>query len=98
MADYAVMVKDRAKVFLGGPPLVKMATGEESTDEELGGAEMHSRRPGSPTTWRSTSTTPSASAARSSPPQLAQARLRPDRTADEPLYDPDEMLGSRPPT
>jgi acetyl-CoA carboxylase carboxyltransferase component len=43
MADYAVMVQDRAKVFLGGPPLVKMATGEESTDEELGGAEMHSR-------------------------------------------------------
>ena len=43
MSDYAVMVKERAKVFLGGPPLVKMATGEESTDEELGGAEMHSR-------------------------------------------------------
>ena len=30
-------------MFLGGPPLVKMATGEESTDEELGGAEMHSK-------------------------------------------------------
>ncbi len=43
MCDYAVMVKEQAKVFLGGPPLVKMATGEESTDEELGGAEMHSR-------------------------------------------------------
>ncbi|MFZ0625373.1 MAG: carboxyl transferase domain-containing protein [Acidimicrobiia bacterium] len=43
MCDYAVMVKDQAKVFLGGPPLVKMATGEESTDEELGGAEMHSK-------------------------------------------------------
>ncbi|HEY7705360.1 MAG TPA: carboxyl transferase domain-containing protein [Acidimicrobiia bacterium] len=43
MCDYAVMVKGQAKVFLGGPPLVKMATGEESTDEELGGAEMHSR-------------------------------------------------------
>ena len=43
MSDYAVMVKDRAKVFLGGPPLVKMATGEDSDDEELGGAEMHSR-------------------------------------------------------
>ncbi|MDP3984484.1 MAG: carboxyl transferase domain-containing protein, partial [Acidimicrobiia bacterium] len=40
MCDYSVMVKERAKVFLGGPPLVKMATGEESTDEELGGAEM----------------------------------------------------------
>ncbi len=43
MADYAVMVKERARVFLGGPPLVKMATGEESTEEELGGADMHSR-------------------------------------------------------
>ncbi|MFT4042230.1 MAG: acyl-CoA carboxylase subunit beta [Gordonia sp. (in: high G+C Gram-positive bacteria)] len=43
MCDHAVMVRERAKVFLGGPPLVKMATGEESTDEELGGAEMHSR-------------------------------------------------------
>jgi len=43
MCDYTVFVKDRAKVFLGGPPLVKMATGEDADDEELGGAEMHSR-------------------------------------------------------
>ena len=43
MCDYAVLVDERAKVFLGGPPLVKMATGEESDDEALGGAEMHSR-------------------------------------------------------
>jgi acyl-CoA carboxylase subunit beta len=43
MSDYVVMVKDRAKVFLAGPPLVKMATGEESDDESLGGADMHAR-------------------------------------------------------
>src|SRR3954452_6861457 len=43
MCDYAVLVDQRAKVFLGGPPLVKMATGEESDDESLGGAAMHSR-------------------------------------------------------
>ncbi len=43
MSDYVVMVKKQAQVYLGGPPLVKMATGEETTHEELGGAEMHSR-------------------------------------------------------
>jgi acyl-CoA carboxylase subunit beta len=43
MSDHVVMVKDRAKVFLGGPPLVKMATGEEADDESLGGADMHAR-------------------------------------------------------
>lgn len=43
MSDYAIFQKQAAKVFLAGPPLVKMATNEESTDEELGGAEMHSR-------------------------------------------------------
>lgn len=46
MSDYVVMVKDSAKVFLGGPPLVKMATGEESDEESLGGAEMHARTSG----------------------------------------------------
>ncbi|KAB7852747.1 acyl-CoA carboxylase subunit beta [Streptomyces mobaraensis] len=43
MSDHVVMVKERAKVFLGGPPLVRMATGEEADDESLGGADMHAR-------------------------------------------------------
>lgn len=56
MSDYVIMVKvkkiplsfiqtwkNQAKVFLGGPPLVKMATGEIAEEEPLGGAEMHSK-------------------------------------------------------
>ena len=46
MSDHSVMIRERSKVFLGGPPLVKMATGEESDDESLGGAEMHARTSG----------------------------------------------------
>ncbi|MEU2430643.1 carboxyl transferase domain-containing protein [Streptomyces sp. NPDC007861] len=46
MSDHTVMIKERSKVFLGGPPLVRMATGEESDDESLGGAEMHARTSG----------------------------------------------------
>ena len=41
LSDYVILVKQRAKVFLAGPPLLKAATGEVATDEELGGAEMH---------------------------------------------------------
>jgi len=43
MSDFSIFQKESAKVFLAGPPLVKMATNEVATDEELGGAEMHSR-------------------------------------------------------
>ena len=41
LSDYVVVVRDRAKIFLAGPPLLKAATGEIATDEELGGADMH---------------------------------------------------------
>ncbi|MEE2674444.1 MAG: carboxyl transferase domain-containing protein [Myxococcota bacterium] len=41
MSDYNIVIKEQSKIFLAGPPLVKMATGEESDDETLGGAQMH---------------------------------------------------------
>ncbi|MEV1286051.1 carboxyl transferase domain-containing protein [Micromonospora sp. NPDC049679] len=46
MSDYTIMVRNQAKVFLAGPPLVRMATGEISDDESLGGAAMHATTSG----------------------------------------------------
>jgi acyl-CoA carboxylase subunit beta len=94
MCDYAVMVKDQAKVFLGGPPLVKMATGEESTDEELGGAEMHSRISGLSDYFAEDE----PDAIRIGREIVSHFNWRklgygPTREADEPVYDRDEILG-----
>lgn len=41
LSDYVIVVRGRSKIFLAGPPLLKAATGEIATDEELGGAELH---------------------------------------------------------
>jgi 3-methylcrotonyl-CoA carboxylase beta subunit len=46
MSDETIMVKNQATIFLGGPPLVKAATGEDVTAEELGGADLHTRQSG----------------------------------------------------
>jgi 3-methylcrotonyl-CoA carboxylase beta subunit len=46
MADESIIVKNQGTIFLGGPPLVKMATGEEVSAEALGGADVHSRESG----------------------------------------------------
>ncbi len=46
MSDETIMVRNQATIFLGGPPLVKAATGEEVTAEELGGADVHTRLSG----------------------------------------------------
>ena len=46
MSDESIIVKNQGTIFLGGPPLVKAATGEVVSAEELGGAEVHSRRSG----------------------------------------------------
>ncbi len=43
MSDYNIFIKNQSKVFLGGPPLVKMATGEDADEESLGGADMHTQ-------------------------------------------------------
>jgi acyl-CoA carboxylase subunit beta len=98
MCDYAVMVDQQAKVFLGGPPLVKMATGEESTDEELGGAEMHSKISGLSDYFARDEN----EAIRMGRDIVAHLNWRkqgygPTMPADEPLYDPDEILGAIPP-
>ena len=46
MSDYNIVIRKQSKIFLAGPPLVKMATGEESDDETLGGAQMHAEASG----------------------------------------------------
>jgi 3-methylcrotonyl-CoA carboxylase beta subunit len=46
MADESIMVRKQATIFLGGPPLVKAATGEEVSAEDLGGADLHTRQTG----------------------------------------------------
>lgn len=46
MADESIIVKNQGTIFLAGPPLVKMATGEEVSAEELGGADVHTRESG----------------------------------------------------
>jgi 3-methylcrotonyl-CoA carboxylase beta subunit len=43
MSDEAIIVKEQGTIFLGGPPLVKAATGEEVSAEDLGGADVHTR-------------------------------------------------------
>ncbi len=94
MSDYVVMVKQQARVFLGGPPLVKMAIGEDSTEEQLGGAEMHSRRSGV-SDYLADDELDAIRIGREIMAQLNWRKLGPPPAAplEEPLYDPQELLG-----
>jgi acyl-CoA carboxylase subunit beta len=94
MSDYVVMIDGRSKVFLAGPPLVKMATGEESDDESLGGASMHARRSGLADFLAETE----HDALRIGRSIVARLNWRkpgpgPAVHPAEPLHDPEELLG-----
>jgi len=94
LSDYTVLVKGQAKVFLGGPPLVKMATGEEVDDESLGGAEMHTRLSGVGDYLAEDD----ADAIRIGREIVGRLNWRKEikatlASSEEPKYDPDELLG-----
>ena len=93
LSDYVIMVDGGAKVFLAGPPLVKMATGEVTDDESLGGARMHSRVSGV-SDYLARNETEAIQMARDIVLHLKWKKAQgPDQRPELPLYDPDELLG-----
>ncbi len=94
LSDYNIFVERSAKVFLGGPPLVKMATGEDSDDEELGGAEMHARVSGL-ADYLARDEPDAIRIAREVVAHLHWRKLGPGPTEppDDPLCDPEDLLG-----
>jgi acetyl-CoA carboxylase carboxyltransferase component len=97
LCDHTVFVRDRAHVFLGGPPLVKMATGEDADAEELGGAEMHSRTSGL-SDHMAADEHDALRLGRDIVRRLNWRKLGPGptETPDAPLYDPEELLAVMP--
>ena len=99
MSDESVIVKGQGTIFLGGPPLVKAATGEEVSAEDLGGADVHARRSGVVDHMAADDGEALAILRRAvrnlnAPPAPAAAgRGNPA----EPAYDPEELNGLVPP-
>ncbi len=94
LSDYTVFVRNQALAFLGGPPLVKMATGEEVDEETLGGTDMHARVSGL-VDFVAETDADALRIGREIVQQLNwQKTIRADyRTPEAPYYDPDELLG-----
>jgi acetyl-CoA carboxylase carboxyltransferase component len=97
MSDYTVMVDGRARVFLGGPPLVKMAIGEDADEEELGGARMHARTSGL-CDYLARDEDDAIRIARGIVSHLHWPRRGPgpDAGSEPPLYPAEELLGIAP--
>ena len=93
MSDFSIFQKKSAKVFLAGPPLVKMATNEVATDEELGGAEMHSRTSGV-SDYLAEDEKDGIRIARDIMRyvKVSQPHFLPKEDITEPLYSPQELL------
>ncbi len=95
LSDYVVTVKGKAKMFLAGPPLLKAATGEIATDEELGGAEMHCQTAGT-AEFLAEDDADGIRIARNimtSLPWNEQLPATPTKSWQPPLYDAEELLG-----
>ena len=95
LSDYVVVVKGRSKIFLAGPPLLKAATGEIATDEELGGAQMHSEVSGVAEYLAEDDADALNIARRIMAALRWNERLQPlrGRPPKEPRYGPDELCG-----
>ena len=94
MSDETIIVKGTGTIFLGGPPLVKAATGEEVTAEELGGADVHTRLSGV-ADYFAEDDDHAIHLARTILTTLnTKKHLPPDlTTSEDPLYDPKEIYG-----
>ena len=94
LSDYNIVVKDQSKIFLAGPPLVKMATGEESDDETLGGAQLHAEVSGLGD-YFAEDEMDAIRLCREIVSHLNWRKEGPESSlnADEPLYDQEELLG-----
>ena len=98
LSDYNIFVRGGAKVFLGGPPLVKVATGEDSLDEELGGAEMHATTSGL-ADYLASDEHEAIRMARDVVAHLHWTKEGPGPATDDPdppRQDPDDLLGLMP--